>query len=182
MPQMKRKGRVQVGADADLVVFDAATVLGSRNLHAAQPDRHGHALRHRQRDRGDSRWGTCPKRCRGGPSAGLPPPPRGRCLNPAQANPLPSSSPRPPPTPSLLVGTHPLSSLSNPPPLLCHHLVDCAVLPGAWASCSVIVRSLVTRPPPPRPPDSRLSPPTPLPPPLSTPPQNRRPRRNCEEL
>ena len=26
MPQMKRKGRVQVGADADMVVFDAATV------------------------------------------------------------------------------------------------------------------------------------------------------------
>ena len=26
VPQMKQKGRVQVGADADLVVFDAATV------------------------------------------------------------------------------------------------------------------------------------------------------------
>ncbi len=44
VPQMRRKGRLQVGADADIVVFDLATVQD--NATFTEPARHSTGFRH----------------------------------------------------------------------------------------------------------------------------------------
>jgi N-acyl-D-glutamate deacylase len=44
VPQMKRKGRLQVGADADLAVFDLATV--SDRATYTEPNRRADGMRH----------------------------------------------------------------------------------------------------------------------------------------